>query len=121
MSYFRLWMCYCVSSMPQRSIGRSACEVRYDGFAGFKKIQTANMIRLACVAHITNNTDTTKELILVDKEEAYERMEGVMNLSKDYGQLGILWVTNLRIVWAASLQHNYNCSVPFIQVSSAAF
>lgn len=68
------------------------------------------------VAHITSNTDTTKELILIDKEELCDRVEGVMNLSKDYGQLGTLWVTNLRIAWAAALQDNYNCSVPFIQV-----
>lgn len=54
----------------------------------------------------------------MDKEELCDRVEGVMNLSKDYGQLGTLWVTNLRISWAASLQDNYNCSVPFIQVRS---
>ena len=71
-----------------------------------------------CIAHITHSTDNSKELILVDKEELCDRVEGVMNLSKDYGQLGTLWVTNLRIAWAAALQDNYNCSVPFLQVST---
>jgi len=51
----------------------------------------------------------------MDGEEICETIHGVMNLSKDHGQLGILWVTSLRLAWAAQLQDNYNCSVPYLQ------
>lgn len=59
--------------------------------------------------------DNGKHLILNDGEEIYESIPGVMNLSKDHGQLGTLWVTSHRVAWAAQLQDNYNCSVPFLQ------
>jgi hypothetical protein len=55
----------------------------------------------------------------LDEEEVYDKIPGVMNLSKDYGQLGILWVTSLRLCWAAQLQDNYNCSLPYLQVCTA--
>jgi hypothetical protein len=56
------------------------------------------------------------DLIMLEDEDILERVTGVMNLSKDYGQLGILWVTSMRICWAAQLQENYNCSMPYLQV-----
>jgi hypothetical protein len=60
------------------------------------------------------------DLILLDEEEVLERVTGVMNLSKDYGQLGVLWLTSIRICWAAQLQENYNCSLPYLQVLGLA-
>ena len=68
---------------------------------------------LAHVAELTQGNQ--KELLLMDGEEICETIHGVMNLSKDHGQLGILWVTSLRLAWAAQLQDNYNCSVPYLQ------
>jgi Bardet-Biedl syndrome 5 protein len=52
----------------------------------------------------------------VDGEGICECIPGVCNLSKDTGQLGKLWLTNFRVVWAAELQESYNCSVPYLQV-----
>lgn len=60
--------------------------------------------------------NASPELILLEDEQIYEMVPGVMNLSKDFGQIGTLWVTSLRICWAAQLQENYNCSLPFLQV-----
>lgn len=67
-------------------------------------------------AHVADpSPDLGKHLILNEGEEIYESIPGVMNLSKDHGQLGLLWVTSQRVAWAAQLQDNYNCSVPFLQ------
>ena len=60
--------------------------------------------------------DGSKQLIMLEGEELYDAVPGVMNLSKDFGQLGTLWVTSTRLCWAAQLQANYNCSLPYIQV-----
>ena len=64
-------------------------------------------------------TDGARQLILLEGEEIYDQIPGVMNLSKDYGQLGIFWVTSLRLCWAAQLQDNYNCSLPYLQVRAS--
>lgn len=75
----------------------------------------------ALAANITTTTgdNGTAELVPLDKEEVYDKIPGVMNLSKDYGQLGILWVTSQRLCWVAQLQENYNCSLPYLQVCTA--
>jgi hypothetical protein len=90
------------------------CEIRLRDLRSVRLWSCSKVCTSA--AHITNSCENSKELILMDNEDVHNRAEGVMNLSKDYGQLGTLWVTNLRIAWAALLQDNYNCSVPFLQV-----
>lgn len=44
---------------------------------------------------------------------------GVWNLSADQGNLGTLYVTNVRVVWFANLAENFNVSIPHIQVVTA--
>nr|CCA17235.1 bardetBiedl syndrome 5 protein putative [Albugo laibachii Nc14] len=60
-----------------------------------------------------------KELVLLPQEEIYTRVSGVWNLSSDQGNLGSLLITNVRIVWHATLAENFNVSIPFIQLHSA--
>jgi Bardet-Biedl syndrome 5 protein len=43
---------------------------------------------------------------------------GVWNLSADQGNLGTLYITNVRVVWFANLAENFNVSIPHIQVVS---
>lgn len=81
----------------------------------FNATQKVREVRMR--ANLTDpSQDHGKFLSLMEGEEIYETIPGVMNLSKDHGQLGTLWVTSLRVAWAAQLQDNYNCSVPYLQV-----
>jgi Bardet-Biedl syndrome 5 protein len=82
------------------------------------------MPKRSCVAAANITTDDGagggRELVLLDGEDVYDTIPGVMNLSKDHGQLGVLWLTSLRLCWAAQLQENYNCSLPYLQACAAA-
>lgn len=44
-----------------------------------------------------------QELLLLQNEEVYEQIDGVMNLTTDAGNLGTLWLTNIRVVWVAAV------------------
>mmetsp|Transcript_18304 Transcript_18304/g.42618 ORF Transcript_18304/g.42618 Transcript_18304/m.42618 type:complete len:354 (-) Transcript_18304:203-1264(-) len=57
-----------------------------------------------------------KTLILLPKEEVYNKISGIWNLSSDQGNLGIFYITNVRIVWHASLAENFNVSMPYLQI-----
>lgn len=52
------------------------------------------------------------------REEAYSEVNGVWNLSSDQGNLGSFVITNVRVVWFASMNENFNVSVPYIQIVS---
>lgn len=60
-----------------------------------------------------------KELCLLPLEEIYERINGIWNLSSDQGNLGVFLITNVRIVWFASLAENFNVSIPYMQIKAA--
>uniref|UniRef100_A0A915D7C6 BBSome complex member BBS5 PH domain-containing protein n=1 Tax=Ditylenchus dipsaci TaxID=166011 RepID=A0A915D7C6_9BILA len=47
-----------------------------------------------------------------------DKIDGVWNLSSDQGNLGVLIITSIRIVWYASLNPLYNVSIPFLQLRS---
>ena len=47
------------------------------------------------------------------------QVDGVWNLSSDQGNLGTFFVTNVRVVWHASLAESFNVSMPYIQVVRA--
>jgi len=59
-----------------------------------------------------------KELILLPQEQIYNKINGVWNLSSDQGNLGSFFLTNVRLVWHANLQENFNVSIPFLQMKS---
>jgi Bardet-Biedl syndrome 5 protein len=59
-----------------------------------------------------------QELILLPKEELFNKLNGVWNLSSDQGNLGTFYITNVRIVWFARLAENFNVSIPYIQIKS---
>ena len=56
-----------------------------------------------------------KELKLLPKEEVYNKIPGVWNLSNDRGNLGTFHVTNVRS-WHANAAENFNVSVPYVQI-----
>ena len=53
---------------------------------------------------------------MLPDERVYEKLEGIMNLSSEQGNMGCGIVTNLRFVWFATLAHNFNVSVPYLQI-----
>uniref|UniRef100_A0A7S1JC20 BBSome complex member BBS5 n=1 Tax=Eutreptiella gymnastica TaxID=73025 RepID=A0A7S1JC20_9EUGL len=59
-----------------------------------------------------------KELLLLPQEQVYTKTSGVWNLSSDQGNLGTLYVTNVRVVWFANLAENFNVSIPYLQIKA---
>ena len=59
-----------------------------------------------------------KTLRLLPDEKVYTQLSGVWNLSSDQGNLGTLFVTNIRVVWHANLAENFNVSIPYLQIQT---
>ncbi|KAJ1478191.1 bardet-Biedl syndrome 5 protein, partial [Baffinella frigidus] len=59
-----------------------------------------------------------KELLVLPQEKIFNKVQGVWNLSADQGNLGTLFLTNVRIVWHANLAENFNVSIPYIQIQT---
>lgn len=59
---------------------------------------------------------THKQLKMLQSEQIYNTIQGVWNLSSDQGNLGTMYLTNIRIVWHANMNELFNISLPFIQV-----
>jgi Bardet-Biedl syndrome 5 protein len=57
-----------------------------------------------------------QDLILVPHEQVLTKLQGAWNLSSDQGNLGTLYVTNVRVVWFANLAENFNVSIPYLQI-----
>uniref|UniRef100_A0A3Q2Z671 Bardet-Biedl syndrome 5 protein homolog n=1 Tax=Hippocampus comes TaxID=109280 RepID=A0A3Q2Z671_HIPCM len=58
-----------------------------------------------------------KNLRLLPREQVYDKINGVWNLSSDQGNLGTFFVTNVRIVWHANMNESFNVSIPYLQIS----
>ncbi len=56
-------------------------------------------------------------LLQLPDEEVFLRQSGVWNLSAEQGNLGTLFVTNVRMVWHADLAENFNVSIPYLQIT----
>lgn len=54
--------------------------------------------------------------MLLPKEQVFTKYNGVWNLSAEQGNLGTFYITNVRIVWFAQLNENFNVSLPWVQV-----
>ncbi|KAI6187030.1 Bardet-Biedl syndrome 5-like protein [Aphelenchoides besseyi] len=62
--------------------------------------------------------DETEKLRILPLENQSDRIEGVWNLSSDQGNLGVLLITNIRVVWYATMNPLYNVSIPYLQLRS---
>lgn len=60
-----------------------------------------------------------KELILLKGEDVVEILPVVHNLVCEDANLGVFFVTNLRVVWNSSITQDLNVSVPYLQVKYA--
>ncbi|XP_075465251.1 BBSome complex member BBS5 isoform X3 [Ascaphus truei] len=59
-----------------------------------------------------------KQLRLLPREQVYDKINGVWNLSSDQGNLGTFFITNVRIVWHANMNDSFNVSIPYLQIRS---
>lgn len=59
-----------------------------------------------------------KALVLLPREEVYNKLSGIWNLSSDQGNLGTFYITNVRVVWHANLAENFNVSMPYLQIKT---
>ncbi|KAK9499110.1 hypothetical protein O3M35_003617 [Rhynocoris fuscipes] len=59
-----------------------------------------------------------KQLQILPLEQIYNVIEGVWNLSSDQGNLGSFIISNIRLVWFAEMNENFNISLPYLQIAS---
>ncbi|KAL4001759.1 hypothetical protein ACH3XW_0615 [Acanthocheilonema viteae] len=57
-----------------------------------------------------------QHLRILPEEQQCDRFDGVWNLGNDQGTLGVMTLTNIRIVWFATTNIMYNVSIPYLQV-----
>ncbi|KAJ3287969.1 Bardet-Biedl syndrome 5 protein [Borealophlyctis nickersoniae] len=62
---------------------------------------------------IRNNT-----LSILPLEQIYDKVHGVWGLSSGRGVLGIMYITNVRVVWHAQATLDYNMSMPYLIMDS---
>ena len=62
-----------------------------------------------------------KQLFVLPLEQVYSHISGVWNLSSDQGNLGNMFITNVRVVWHAELAENFNVSIPYYQMVRFGF
>ena len=59
-----------------------------------------------------------RDLVMLPGEEVLYRSNNVWNISSEQGNVGTYMVTNIRVVWFASVADSFNISLPFVQVKS---
>lgn len=57
-----------------------------------------------------------KQLRILPLEHVYTTVQGVWNLSSDQGNLGVFIISNVRLVWFADMNENFNVSLPYLQI-----
>jgi len=57
------------------------------------------------------------DLDLLPEEEIKQKIPGVCNLSNNVGNIGVMYITNIRCVWHAIDNESFNVSIPYIQIS----
>ncbi|XP_058802061.1 Bardet-Biedl syndrome 5 protein homolog [Phymastichus coffea] len=59
-----------------------------------------------------------KRLTLLPQEIINETLPGVWNLSTEQGNVGTFIVTNIRIVWYAEMNQQFNVSMPYLTIAN---
>lgn len=61
-----------------------------------------------------------KQIKVLPQESVFSTLHGVWNLSSDQGSLGTFVVTNIRLLWFADVNENFNISLPYLHVDSVS-
>ncbi|XP_054270756.1 Bardet-Biedl syndrome 5 protein homolog [Macrosteles quadrilineatus] len=59
-----------------------------------------------------------KQLRILPLESIYTTVDGIWNLSSDQGNVGSFIITNIRLVWYAEMNENFNVSLPYICIAT---
>ncbi|XP_066995099.2 Bardet-Biedl syndrome 5 protein homolog isoform X1 [Anabrus simplex] len=59
-----------------------------------------------------------KQLKILPLEQVFTTVNGVWNVSSDQGCLGTFIITNVRLVWFADMNENFNISLPYLQITN---
>ncbi|XP_066582576.1 Bardet-Biedl syndrome 5 protein homolog [Prorops nasuta] len=59
-----------------------------------------------------------KRLVLLPHEKVHTSLQGVWNLSVEQGNVGTFIATNIRLVWFADMNNQFNVSMPYLIISS---
>ncbi|CAL7932853.1 unnamed protein product [Xylocopa violacea] len=59
-----------------------------------------------------------KQLTLLPQEIVHSTLQDVWNLSLEQGNVGIFIVTNIRLVWFADMNNQFNISIPYLVIAS---
>ncbi|XP_047102843.1 Bardet-Biedl syndrome 5 protein homolog isoform X2 [Schistocerca piceifrons] len=62
-----------------------------------------------------------KQLKLLPLEQVVTTVNGIWNLSSDQGNLGTFVITNVRLVWFADMNENFNISLPYLQIAKTQY
>jgi Bardet-Biedl syndrome 5 protein len=58
------------------------------------------------------------QLKLLQLEQIFKRLDNVLNLSSDQGNMGTFIISNVRVVWFADMNETFNISLPFVQIAT---
>ncbi|XP_050447811.1 Bardet-Biedl syndrome 5 protein homolog isoform X1 [Cataglyphis hispanica] len=57
-------------------------------------------------------------LILLPQEKVHSSLQDVWNLSVEQGNIGTFIITNIRLVWYADVNHQFNVSIPYLIIEN---
>ncbi|XP_020281152.1 Bardet-Biedl syndrome 5 protein homolog isoform X2 [Pseudomyrmex gracilis] len=57
-------------------------------------------------------------LILLPQEKVHSSVQDVWNLSVEQGNIGTFVITNIRLVWYADMNHQFNVSIPYLTIEN---
>jgi Bardet-Biedl syndrome 5 protein len=90
-----------------------------DIFSTFQKIcRSYEQTRMYRDIKLRGAIVADKKLSILPEEKFFNRYNGIWNLSKDTGNVGQLYITNVRVVWFANSSENFNISIPYIQINA---
>ena len=61
-----------------------------------------------------------KRLALLPLENVHTMTPGVWNLSVEQGNVGTFIITNIRLVWYAEMNNQFNVSLPYLTIASVS-
>ncbi|XP_029158594.1 Bardet-Biedl syndrome 5 protein homolog isoform X2 [Nylanderia fulva] len=57
-------------------------------------------------------------LVLLPQEKVHSSIQDVWNLSVEQGNIGTFIITNIRLVWYADVNHQFNVSIPYLTIGN---
>ncbi|XP_017790163.1 PREDICTED: Bardet-Biedl syndrome 5 protein homolog [Habropoda laboriosa] len=59
-----------------------------------------------------------RQLVVLPQETVHSTVQDIWNLSLEQGNIGTLIVTNIRLVWFADMNYQFNISIPYLIIAN---